>query len=158
MSWSYRRASLFGLIALVAVSLHTLDAQKPSDDRVLKLNQIQVIGTHNSYHAGIAASESKLWQAKHAEDYKGLDYRHKPLTEQLESGVRQIELDIFADSKGGLYAHPAGPRMVAEAQLPPDPDFDPNGLMAKPGFKVIDRKSIRLNSSHYSRSRMPSSA
>ena len=146
MSWSYRRASLFGLIALVAVSLHTLDAQKPSDDRVLKLNQIQVIGTHNSYHAGIAASESKLWQAKHAEDYKGLDYRHKPLTEQLESGVRQIELDIFADSKGGLYAHPAGPRMVAEAQLPPDPDFDPNGLMAKPGFKVMHVQDIDYRS------------
>src|SRR5450759_4859010 len=58
-----------------------------------KLNQIQVIGTHNSYHAGIAPSESKIWQSEHANDYKGLDYQHRPIPEQLESGVRQIELD-----------------------------------------------------------------
>src|ERR1022692_2962583 len=52
-------------------------AQQTED--AVKLNQIQVIGTHNSYHAGIAPNESKLWQAKHAEDYKGLDYQHQPL-------------------------------------------------------------------------------
>src|ERR1700677_1375539 len=66
----------------------------------LKLNQIQVIGTHNSYHAGIAPNESTLWQAKYANAYKGLDYQHQPLQQQFDSGVRQIELDIFADSKG----------------------------------------------------------
>jgi hypothetical protein len=30
----------------------------------LKLNQIQVIGTHNSYHAGIAPNETKVWQTR----------------------------------------------------------------------------------------------
>jgi len=51
--------------------------------------------------------------------------------------VRQIELDIVADSAGGRYAHPAGPRMVAEAGLPRDPPFDPSGVMPRPGFKVM---------------------
>jgi predicted alpha-1,2-mannosidase len=103
----------------------------------VKMNQIQVIGTHNSYHAGIAPSETKLWQAKQPQAYAGLDYQHPALTQQFDGGVRQIELDVYADTKGGLYAHPAGPQMVASAGLPPDPPFDPNGIMAKPGFKVM---------------------
>jgi hypothetical protein len=119
-------------------------AQKSED--ALKLNQIQVIGTHNSYHAGIAASEVKLWQAKHAEDYKGLEYQHQPLPAQLDGGVRQIELDIFADSQGGRYAHPAGPAMVAKAGLPADPPFDPNGVMSKPGFKVMHVQDVDYRS------------
>ena len=112
----------------------------------LRLNQIQVIGTHNSYHAGIAPNESKLWQAKYAEEYKGLDYQHQPLPVQFDSGVRQIELDVFADSKGGLYAHPRGPGMVAAAHLPADVEFDPEGLMAKPGFKVMHVQDIDYRS------------
>ena len=99
----------------------------------LKLNQIQVIGTHNSYHAGIPPSEAKLWQMQNPESFAGLDYRHESLTKQLDGGVRQIELDIFADTQGERFAHPAGPRMVAAANLPPDPPFDPEGVMMKPG-------------------------
>jgi hypothetical protein len=112
-------------------------AQTSKGDNNVKLNQIQVIGTHNSYHAGIAPSESKLWRAKNPDAYKGLDYQHQPLTQQFDSGVRQIELDVYADTKGGLYAHPAGPAAVADAHLPPDSNFDPDGVMAKPGFKVM---------------------
>ena len=117
-----------------------------SSDTAIKLNQIQVIGTHNSYHAGIAPSESKVWQAKYADAYKGLDYQHKPLPEQFDSGVRQIELDVYADSKGGLYAHPSGPSNVAAAKLPPDPEFDPNGVMNKPGFKVMHVQDVDYRS------------
>nr|WP_254063851.1 phosphatidylinositol-specific phospholipase C1-like protein [Granulicella sp. S190] len=121
-------------------------AQVSSAGDAVKLNQIQVIGTHNSYHAGIAPNESKLWQAKYADAYKGLDYQHQPLPQQFDSGVRQIELDIFSDSKGGLYAHPSGPRNVAAAHLPADPDPDPNGLMSKPGFKVMHVQDVDYRS------------
>jgi Phosphoinositide phospholipase C, Ca2+-dependent len=132
-------------IVLSAATLPgTLHAQ--ANDDTLKLNQIQVIGTHNSYHAGIAPNESKIWQAKYADAYKGLDYQHQPLPQQFDSGVRQIELDIFADSKGGLYAHPSGPSMVAAAKLPSDPEFDPNGLMSKPGFKVMHVQDVDYRS------------
>jgi hypothetical protein len=112
----------------------------------LRINQIQVIGTHNSYHAGFAPSAAKLWQEKNPRAFDALDYRHHPLAEQFDSGVRQIELDIFADSKGGLYAHPLGEKMVADAHLPPDPDFDPGGIMAKPGFKVMHMQDIDYRS------------
>ncbi len=112
----------------------------------VKMNQIQIIGTHNSYHAGIAPSETKIWQQKYAQAYRGLEYSHPSLTRQLDGGVRQIELDVFADTKGGRYAHPAGPGMVAAAGLPADPAFDPNGIMEKPGFKVMHVQDVDYRS------------
>jgi hypothetical protein len=112
----------------------------------IKINEIQVIGTHNSYHAGIAPSEKKLWKAKYSEQFKALDYQHQPLPQQFDAGVRQIELDIYADTKGGRYAHPLGPKMVAAAGLPADPEFDPNGVMMKPGFKVMHIQDLDYRS------------
>src|ERR1700722_7809573 len=62
-------------IAIAASLSSTSQAQ--SSDTAVKLNQIQVIGTHNSYHSGIAPNEVKLWQqGKYADAYKGLDYQH----------------------------------------------------------------------------------
>ena len=112
-------------------------AQSAPSREAVKLNEIQVIGTHNSYHAGIAPSEAKLFLERNPQVYASLDYRHAPLDQQFTAGVRQIELDIFADSEGGRYAHPKGPDAVAAANLPKDPEFDPEGLMKKPGFKVM---------------------
>ena len=112
----------------------------------IKLNQIQVIGSHNSYHAGIAPNESKVWLAKYPEAYKGLDYSHPALTRQFDDGVRQIELDVYADTKGGRYAHPSGPSTAAAAGLPADPNFDPSGIMNKPGFKVMHIQDIDYRS------------
>jgi hypothetical protein len=112
----------------------------------LKLNQIQIIGTHNSYHAGIAPNEVKIWQAKYPKAYMGLEYTHPALTVQLDGGARQLELDVYADSKGGRYAHPSGPSMVAAAGLPADPPFDPDHLMDKPGFKVMHVQDVDYRS------------
>jgi hypothetical protein len=116
-----------------------------ADDPV-RINQIQVIGTHNSYHAGLAPSEAKLWQQKNPKLYESLEYRHRPLDEQLTAGVRQIELDVYADSEGGRYAHPMGIDAVAAAGLPQDPEFDPEGLMNKPGFKVLHVQELDYRS------------
>jgi len=112
-------------------------ADPPSARDAVKINEIQVIGTHNSYHAGLPPGEAKLFLDRNPQVFQALEYRHRPLDQQLTSGVRQIELDIFADSQGGRYAHPKGPDAVAAANLPKDPEFDPAGLMSKPGFKVM---------------------
>lgn len=134
------------LVAFLACALATAGAQSSAPDDQLKLNQIQVIGTHNSYHAGIAPEETTLWQSRSPQSFAGLDYQHQPLPAQLDAGVRQIELDIYADTKGGLYAHPLGPQLVAAAHLPPDPPFDPNGIMLKPGFKVMHVQDVDYRS------------
>ena len=57
-----RRNSLFALGVLLGGSVAAIECQTLDSGGALKLNQIQVIGTHNSYHAGIAPSESKLWK------------------------------------------------------------------------------------------------
>jgi hypothetical protein len=136
-------------VAVLAFTLSFAAWALPSpaqSDSQLHINQIQVIGSHNSYHAGIAPNEMKIWLAKNPDAFKGLDYQHQPLTQQLDSGVRQIELDIYADSQGGKYAHPNGPHMVEAAGLPPDPPFDPDHVMDKPGFKVMHMQDIDYRS------------
>jgi hypothetical protein len=112
----------------------------------IKLNQIQVIGSHNSYHAGIAPNEAKVWRTKYPDSFNGLDYSHPALTKQFDEGVRQIELDVYADTKGGLYAHPSGPSTVAAAGFSADPDFDPSGIMNKPRFKVMHIQDLDYRS------------
>jgi hypothetical protein len=134
------------LTVVLCLPLSSLAADSASLDQSVKMNQIQVIGTHNSYHAGLAPSEAKLMMDKNPKLYQALEYRHAPLDQQLSSGVRQIELDIFADTEGGRFAHPGGPDAVAAAGLPKDPAFDPEGLMRKPGFKVMHVQDIDYRS------------
>jgi hypothetical protein len=129
----------------VSLGIAALGANAQQDQQV-HINEIQVIGTHNSYHAGFAPSEAKLWQQKNPQMFRALDYHHPSLTSQLSAGVRQIELDIYADTKGGLYAHPAGPGLVAQAGLPADPEFDPRHVMDKPGFKVLHVQDVDYRS------------
>ena len=123
--------------ALISLALPSFAMGQAAGNDSVRMNQIQVIGSHNSYHAGLAPSEAKLMQARNPKLYQGLEYRHRPLDQQFSSGIRQIELDIFADTQGGRYAHPAGPDAVASAGLAKDPEFDPQGVMSKPGFKVM---------------------
>src|SRR3984893_8805473 len=108
-----------------------------AQDKIIHLNQIQVIGSHNSYHAGFAPSERKYLEMKSPKTLRGLHYHHALLADQLSGGVRQIEIDIFSDPKGGRFAHPQIVQQVAAAGLPADPDFDPQHEMDKPGFKVM---------------------
>jgi hypothetical protein len=113
------------------------DASQAAQDKVVHLNQIQVIGSHNSYHAGFAPSEHKYLEMKNPKALRSLDYHHALLADQLSGGVRQVEIDIFSDPKGGRFAHPQIVQQVAAAGLPADPDFDPQHEMDKPGFKVM---------------------
>ncbi len=124
------------LIAGVQIANAQLTSQV-AQDKIVRVNQIQVIGSHNSYHAGFAPSEHKYLEAKSPKVLRSLDYHHAPLGEQLSAGIRQVEIDIFNDPKGGKFAHPAVVQSIAAAGLPADPDFDPNHEMDKPGFKVL---------------------
>ena len=118
-----------------------------SQDSTLRLNQIQVIGTHNSYNSGFAPSEAKWLQAKNPEAYGKLEYSHPALSAQFDGGARQIEIDIAADPEGGRYAHPRIVALSKEAGLPADPDFDPQHKMDKPGLKVLHVTDINQRSS-----------
>jgi hypothetical protein len=133
----------FGQVIVAACSAalisHPLAAQQSqaAQDKVVKINQIQVIGSHNSYHAGFAPSERAYLEKSNPKALRGLDYAHAPLADQLSAGVRQIEIDVFADSKGGRFSRLWLDDQIAAAGLPADPPFDPQHEMDKPGFKVM---------------------
>ncbi|MEI9978510.1 MAG: Ca2+-dependent phosphoinositide-specific phospholipase C [Edaphobacter sp.] len=129
-----------GLVLLnVVVPMHGQSNGKSQDDTV-RLNEIQVIGTHNSYHAGLAPSEAKLLAKIDPVEARALDYRHTPLEAQLAAGMRELELDVYPDPEGGRYVASRGLKDVVAAGLPPDdPRYYPDGLMAKPGFKVMHK-------------------
>ncbi|QDT67408.1 hypothetical protein MalM25_03060 [Planctomycetes bacterium MalM25] len=101
----------------------------------LRMNQIQVIGTHNSYKQPI---EPELFRMARpvSPDMDHLDYAHLPLSEQLNLGLRSLEIDIYNDPKGGRYAAPIGLELLRQLGLQPA-EYDPSGEMNRPGFKVL---------------------
>ena len=141
---------LFACMSVLAsvAAMQAQQAQSAAEqDRKVHINQIQVIGTHNSYHTGLAPNERKLLEQVNPKWMHSLDYIHAPLEHQLSGGARQIEIDVYADSKGGRFAHPLIVRQVAAAGLPADPDFDPQHEMDKPGFKVMHVQDFDQRSS-----------
>lgn len=104
---------------------------------VTRINDVQYIGSHNSYHAGLATGEAEVWRRVDPATYAILAYSHPTLTRQLDDGVRQFELDIYGDAHGGRYAKPAVVAQVAAAGLVADAPFADPAVMAAPGFKVM---------------------
>ena len=139
--------ALVGISMIATCVLAQPAAQGVDPDASVRMNQIQVIGTHNSYHAGLLPGIAKLMKQRDSGAYATLEYAHADLATQLNHGIRQIELDIFADNKGGRFAHPLGQAMVAQAGLPADPDPYPNSVLLKPGFKVMHIQDIDFVSS-----------
>ena len=131
------RSFFVTLLAVTAVPAALAQHSLVNQDKQIHMNQIQVIGSHNSYHKGFAPSEAKWLEQRNPDAYHSLEYRHASLADQLDGGVRQLEIDIFADPKGGKFAHPKVVEWVKAAGLPADPDFDPDHEMDKPGFKVM---------------------
>jgi len=132
------------VVALVLGMTSSAAARKGADE--VRLNQIQVIGTHNSYHAGLAPGVKQWLEMKRPEAVAGLDYRHAPLDQQLSAGIRQFEIDIYSDSKGGRFAHPKAVDWVAAAGLTLGASGDSADLMAKPGFKVLHVQDVDYRS------------
>jgi len=89
---------------MLRLSLGPLWALSLSAQPALRLTDIQLIGSHNSYHLGLAPSEAVLLLISNPRAAAALDYRHPALNLQLDRGARQFEFDIFADSQGGLFA------------------------------------------------------
>lgn len=109
----------------------------------LRLNDIQVVGTHNSYKRAIPPAELAIIRQHSAEDAVELDYGHAPLAEQLDLGMRALELDVVNDPQGGRYTHPLLPAFAAERGA--DSAYDAS-LMAQPGFKVLHVPDVDVHS------------
>ncbi|WP_308416660.1 phosphatidylinositol-specific phospholipase C1-like protein [Streptomyces sp. AJS327] len=134
---------MLALAAVAALSSATPPERRgsPGDPAgALRLNQIQAMATHNSYHREVSFDEQRL-MGKLDPNFRTLLYSHAGLPTQYErQRIRGIELDVFPDPEGGLYAKPLIRR---EAGLPPlrDPAW------RKPGFKVLHWADFDYNTS-----------
>ena len=111
-------------------------------DRNLKLNDLITIGTHNSYKLELPDAVLAAIKTVAPDRADEIDYGHRPLSEQLDAGARQLEIDVYSDPEGGRFLHPAALRAVGIA-------LDParRAALAEPGFKVMHIQDIDVLSS-----------
>jgi hypothetical protein len=156
---SWGRATIVAVLCAVALAACTVapphngggggigGGDEPTEvagDDTVRLNELQFIGSHNSYHV---APEAPVLQwltfmanavpdvATALGDPQQLNYTHAPLTTQLQRGIRSFELDVAADPAGGLFARPG---IIDLLNLPVQP---PTGL-DQPGMKVLHIQDI----------------
>ncbi|MCB1842773.1 MAG: phosphatidylinositol-specific phospholipase C1-like protein [Halioglobus sp.] len=131
------------LLAVMAAGL-ALSACSDSSDSPMQVltepvryNQLQFLGTHNSYHIEPRTDIFELLLAFIPDVAPTLQYSHVSLTEQFATqGIRQIELDVFHDPDGGLYADRKALSLFNE---------DPASGIAEldaPGLKVLHVQEI----------------
>jgi hypothetical protein len=109
----------------------------------LRMNQAQVIGTHNSYKRETTPAERQMYDTliNTPGDYaQYLDYAHASIPNQLgRQDVRGLELDLWPDPQGGLYANPFVRQKLGMGPLP-------NPEWSKPGTKMIHIADLDYNS------------
>ena len=109
-------------------------------DANLRLNDIQTVGTAESYKLRPSDAMLSLIRMGSEDDVKALDFAQPAIADQLNAGARSLAFDIAYDPKGGLYKYPAGASMAEE--LVGD---DYVAAMSQPGFKVIHILDIDFN-------------
>ncbi|WP_446654580.1 Ca2+-dependent phosphoinositide-specific phospholipase C [Blastomonas sp.] len=159
-----KHLTLGAALAAAAVMPAAAGAGSPAQERAdPRLNEIQVIGTHNSYAVPADARAMALMapqlaalyaamtqqlpedrRAALAEEHPAgisdpaisLDYVQMPLEAQLRMGVRSVELDLHPDPAGGLYADPLPYRQLRAQGVR---DLAPiyTDALRQPGMKVL---------------------
>ncbi len=88
----------------IAVLATIATADELPNSASLRMNQIQVIATHNSYHEMPGEPLFSMVKAAYP-DAATWAYAHRPLPEQLDSGVRGFELDLYYNPEGIRVFH-----------------------------------------------------
>jgi hypothetical protein len=106
-------------------------------DNQVRINQIQTVGTHNSFHVEITDQEKAIReQAQPGSGTGGEEYSHAPIQQQLDGQkVRQLEFDLAQDPDGGRFTNPILRQISGEGSWNPD-------VMNKPGIKVLHEEDV----------------
>lgn len=156
-------------LAVIAIAASTAAAQTPQP----RLNQIQVIGTHNSYSqpadprvfsvmkpmlqpmldrifSSLPAEAMAVLRDEHPnaifEDLQsGLEYIHPPIEAQLRAGLRSLEFDLNVDHEGGRFSNPLPYRILREQGAK---DLAPlyDQALGQPGLKVMHAVDVDFRS------------
>jgi hypothetical protein len=128
-------APLFTLFAI---------ACSPADNDKIAMNHIQVIGSHNSYKQEIERPVMALILAKDSNGIS-LDYAHIPIKDQLDMGLRGLEIDVLHDPQGGRYKDPLALRKLKEKGVPTLP-YDTSSELSRGGLKVLHVSDVDFRS------------
>ena len=115
---------------------------RPWLDANMRINQLQFVGTAESYKLAPSEAMLSLIRMGGKKDAEALDFAEPPLADQLDAGARSLEFDVAYDPKGGTYKNPAGASMADELL---DPAYVE--AMSRPGFKVIHVLDVDFHSS-----------
>lgn len=132
---------------IAAAMTATMPAPEMADLGDLRLDQVQYIETHNSYHL---APDPELTVWLETSDFRdgswtgpqlarAIGYSNLPLAAQLDMGVRAFELDVNDDPAGTRFVNPAFIDHLHAAGLPQTIPWNAGGQMRKPGFKTIHK-------------------
>lgn len=158
---------LFGLLLSLASY-----AQKELPEHI-KINQIQVLGTHNSYAQPVdttlmnavgpmidqaqkgylqkmPAEQLKFFKEYHPNEVtmkEGLNYNHPSFEVQLNAGLRSLEMDVYYDPQGGRFLKPAGYEMLKQKGVTQLAPHD-TGELDLPGFKVLHIADLDFRSQY----------
>ena len=139
---------MLNLLAALAVATAPCPASDDSAACVrqridaLPMTDLLTVGTHNSYKLTVPPAEMAAMVAARGPAALGIDYGHRPLTQQLDAGARQLEIDVVADPQGGLFAKPLTALGKGAALTP---EFV--AVMAQPGFKTLHMPDVDFRSS-----------
>jgi hypothetical protein len=130
------------VLAGAALALLTQAATAADRDGSLKLNQIQRVGTAESYKLEPSDGLLRLIRMGGKRSEQALDFGQPSLTAQLDDGAGSLSFDIAYDPQGGLLKSPTGASMADELL-----DKDYVTAMSQPGFKVIHVLDVDYKSS-----------
>lgn len=115
----------------------------------LKINQLQYLGSHNSYKKATNKSILEFLELNASmlpSNYNPMeiDYEHIPLKEQLTKyGIRQFELDIFLDYNGNKFNNRRMLDIIEEEKVEIEE-------LSQPGIKLLHIPDVDFNTHHYS--------
>ena len=128
--------------AVTALTFLTHAAWASDLDGGLKLNQVQTVGTAESYKLAPSDGILHLIRMGGKRNEQALDFGQPSLIAQLDDGAGSLSFDIAYDPAGGLFKSPAGASMSDELL-----DKDYATAMSQPGFKVIHVLDVDYKSS-----------
>lgn len=142
---NFRMHKILFTSLIIGFTFSNCFGQQELDFAKLRLNDIQIIGSHNSYKKAI---EPKLWNLINLFDSKlakSLQYEHIAITEQLNLGLRNLEIDVVHDPEGGRFKEPLGNTLLNMFLSNPI-SYDTNDEMLKPGLKVMHQPDFDFRS------------
>ena len=110
----------------------------------LRLNQLQNVGSHNSYHIRADDDVFALLKAFSPALADSLEYAHPAFATQFGAQkVRQIELDVYADPQGGTYKNHQINQLLGKPVNTEIRD------LARPGLKVMHVQEVDFKTQCY---------